>query len=461
MTRFLQGKTGRRLAIRAALAGAAAVTAVSCTKVDNLLGEDYVPDQQVMQMARDTFYDFNTYALTIDSMAATGWEYGIFGSMIEPLYGRTTCGTVAQFLPTGFEDSKVAFGPEPTIDSVILYLGIGSGYGDSTYYNTVTMYPIQNRLHYDSTYYSNFGRTQLKYDPVPVTTFQSKFSKTQVKQYLNPEYWKQYLDTSGQVYKYDTLFHKRHRGFYFKVEPLNGTPGTPAGALAKIDYETSSVVLYYHNKRSPKPDTSYVEYSFYNGDYSTNTNITTVEHDYTYADPVKGVDPARLNDTLTTSPVTYVQGLAGLMTYVEIPWEVLESLKRKVEGEGYDARKLSINRAALTAYIDDVDKAELDKAVERFGLYFDYATNWWIPDYNPYYEQSITMPFGGYVERALFCYEMDITSYVQKLLTGQYAHNRVYLAPGINYADVPNHTSLQGKGSARPMRLVVTYTMIK
>ena len=125
-----------------------------------------------------------------------------------------------------------------------------------------------------------------------------------------------------------------------------------------------------------------------------------------------------------------------------------------------------------------------DASISRLGLYTDFKTLTPVSDYAYDYEQQyeVTLPYGGYLNRSLGCYTLNISSHIQRLWrayqeapidpeTGERQYTEaqkrmmtLYLAPGATDLFTFNRIALQGgikAGENAPIHMELTYTLIK
>lgn len=112
-----------------------------CTKVDDTLGSNLVPDNQQMKAGYQTFGaltltgDLNprryveTRLYQTDSLITSNLTYGYMGSMLSDTFGLRTAGFLTQYVP--YEIDSGYFGFRPILDSAIILLSISS-YGSDT-----------------------------------------------------------------------------------------------------------------------------------------------------------------------------------------------------------------------------------------------------------------------------------------------------------------------------------------
>ena len=193
----------------------------------------------------------------------------------------------------------------------------------------------------------------------------------------------------------------------------------------------------------------------------------------------------------------YVEGMGGALVELTLTDEflsVLGELQAEQEDEGY--RTVAINQALLSIYVDGVTDGgweqgfsqkvieRFDASISRLGLYTDFKTLPPVSDYAYDYEQQyeVTLPYGGYLNRSLGCYTLNISSHIQRLWrayqeapidpeTGERQYTEaqkrmmtLYLAPGATDLFTFNRIALQGgikAGENAPIHMELTYTLIK
>jgi len=127
--------------------------------------------------------------------------------------------------------------------------------------------------------------------------------------------------------------------------------------------------------------------------------------------------------------------LGGVSTYVRFTDRFVDELLAKVE-EPYNS--MVINRADLVWEIDDPTAGIFDRAPQRLGSYAGYSVSFpGIPDYNYVYESSasITLQYGGNLNRTHGNYATDISSFLQKLVNSpSEAPRTMMLGPALRRA---------------------------
>lgn len=181
----------------AVLAAVALMTFAGCTKVDDTLGSNLVPDNQQMKVGYTTLgartlagkLDAAKYVETrlfqSDSLKASNISYGYMGSMLSDTFGLRTAGFLTQYLNV-YKVKEGYFGYRPIFDSAQILITITS-YGNDTLtpqkYNVyeiksnkyLTEKPVAaGKTERDTVFYLNFDPVKegvIGADDEPVFTF--------------------------------------------------------------------------------------------------------------------------------------------------------------------------------------------------------------------------------------------------------------------------------------------------
>jgi len=441
----------------------------SCVDVDGKFGEEYIPHDHHMKIALDSTFRIKTYNVTVDSMVSSTLPFNLLGSYKNPYTGVSVhAGIVFEMRAPSFTASPDSlYGTNPVIDSAYITFVPWKYEGKGEQEQIFDIYELKKRISLDSTYYYDFDPEPYIH-PEPIFTFSYSWKgegESMKFRIEDPAFLARLADTTG--YKVDSLFKERFKGFY--VTPRN----VHADAAIYNIYMSypSRLVTYYHNE-NPEPDTASVSYSFapYDWNYplTLNQTINVVDRDYS------GVYPEVALNGDTPAGRTYVESFGGIITKFEFTRESIDALKARAEAENY--RDVVINKAKLQVAYPARDPELWDKLPSRLGMYTDYRKLKGIPDYDWEVEysallqsQNYYLPYGGYINRSLFLYEMDVTSYVQYLMRENYDTREVYLAPsyesyqtlGVDNWHNESTAVLDGSGSETPVSLVITYTMIR
>ena len=312
------------------------------------------------------------------------------------------------------------------------------------------------------------------------------------------------LDGDDLALDHDSLYVNGNESKF--VEQFKGIYIAPAedmeGAMFATSLASTSMMLFSRSRYEQDPeiirDTTYMIYglylnpSQYEDVTAGNVSINNIEHDYTQS---------KIDLEADLCDVCYVEGLGGVVTEMCFTDEFIQSLADVVLEAGDDAT-VSVNQAMFSIYLEgsnyDYNLLDpqmltpmLNDAMLRMGVYLNYyreAKVENIVDYAYSLEQSVTLSYDGYLNRSLGCYQMDISNYIQALMLAAAANadeegkvdlsqfavgdtedssgdfvnmRRIYIAPDASLAYGMNRQALYGMGGTAPVKLEVTYTIVK
>jgi hypothetical protein len=365
-------------------------------------------------------------------------------------------------------DDEYGWGYRPIFDSMQMALYVNDFHGDTITKQRFNIYEIVSNYyidgHKDSIFYINFDPTKyISKEPIFTFDFPDQERGVYVGDMENPtaqyvtlqhteatnEYISRLMFTTQEdlnkndnygkdidkIYKQgnEEEFVRRIKGIY--VEPAEG--GTGDGAMFATDVENSALVLYARSRYKEDPtiikDTVIMSYNFYinPSEYDVkagNVSVSHVEHEFN-ADDVAAIEERR------EVFVGKVDAMTGIVTEVEFTDEFLQSLADIAKGR--KGVKVSVNQAHLNIYLEGsgydynfADPIALGEimygSMERMGLYSRYGgyedgyTNdiIAIADYLYTKESSnFVIPYDGYLNRSLGCYTMDISNFMQSLIS--------------------------------------------
>ena len=525
----------------AALAAAIGLTLGGCTKVDDTLGGNLIPDNQQMragyvQLPRADELNPKKYVETrlfqTDSIVSSNITYGYMGSMLNDTLGHRSAGFLSQMVNYYKVDSGY-FGYMPIFDSAQILLKVTSFGRDSVTEQSFAVYEVvsnkyltekpiaPNKSQRDSTFYLNF-------DPVkagavgnevlftftfpdgektgPATTYATMKPTQKGREFINRLMLQEGTYKGDySIYSLDSLeqWVAEFKGLY--IVPAVDQTSPNKGNIYATSLDASGFAIYGRNRLESDPtliaDTISIPYIFYDSsvDYG-NVSVNTVERTNTrYIDYDAIVEKPGGGTVEPQQPfeLGYVEGMGGALVELTLTDEflsVLGELQAEQEDEGY--RTVAINQALLSIYVDGVTDGgweqgfsqkvieRFDASISRLGLYTDFKTLTPVSDYAYDYEQQyeVTLPYGGYLNRSLGCYTLNISSHIQRLWrayqeapidpeTGERQYTEaqkrmmtLYLAPGATDLFTFNRIALQGgikAGENAPIHMELTYTLIK
>ncbi|MFI3315430.1 MAG: hypothetical protein R3Y04_07170 [Rikenellaceae bacterium] len=431
----------------------------SCTNVDSELGVGYVPESELMNVDQITFTDFENYTLSVDSVPTSPWGATIIGSLVSPYWGKSNYSFMATYVPYTGLDEDLIWGTNPVVDSVKLILSPVHYVGEESMSQIISVYELSNPLpgFMDSVYYSNFDPTgYVKSDLLTKITIADE-STYRVD--LPLEFGTQFLDTIGGHFYSDSLFILKYPGLYFETPEVSSL-----GVYRIIDLLYSGIEIYYRDLDVDETDVDTAFFSMSNDSYSANVSLTMINHDFSLADPIFGVNSKIVDDTLTSQEVGFVFAQSGLKTKINLNKSNFDNLKDSIEKAGYSS--IAISNATLTVPINNATPSLMDTSLNRLGTYLSYEEIIGTEDYeveldvqeeNDYYGTSTTTHYNGYISRENKCYTINLTSHIQMFFTGELEDYEIEIAP-------ESQDAYEYKGAfldTKNITLQLTYVMIK
>lgn len=395
----------RRLLPVAALAATIGLILQGCTKVDDTLGGNLIPDNQQMKAGFVTLPRANeinpkkyveTRLFQTDSIVSSNITYGYFGSMLNDTLGRRSMGFLSQMVNYYLVDSGY-FGYKPIFDSAQIMLKVTSFGRDSLTEQSFAVYEVlsnkyltdkpiaPNKSERDSTFYLNFDpATEGVYNPdEPLFTFslggEGKYPSTTTAVTLKPtEAGKKYISRlmlqegkyagDYSIYSADSLKYwvEEFRGLYIAPDPAKPLTKYGKGTIFATDLTYSGLSVYGRNRVKDDPslikDTIGMVYYFYeDGAGFGNVSVNNVKRDYTEATIADKIDIEQAKETATTrleNPRLYVEGMGGVVTEMTFTPEFFAELEAEItkgNKDGKDFKTLAFSQVRMSVYFDDSD----------------------------------------------------------------------------------------------------------
>ena len=451
------------------------------TEVDFNLGAEYVPTNQNMELRRRVYRAgvmeemgeqksitmSKTYLHQSDSIKSSNLDDVYFGQEQSAEFGTRRAGFMSQVLFGSKLDEEYGWGYRPIFDSMTLALYVTSYHGDTTKCRKFGVYEITSNSYIadskDSVFYAEFDpKPYVSSKPIFTFTYPNQDKGVYVGDMENPHYESVTLEETNATMEYirrlmfttelddegyarDTAeiyeqgneekFVERIRGVY--IAPLDELASDDQGAMFSTDVENSALVLYARSRYKEDPaiikDTVIMSYNFYINptEYNVkagNISISHIEHEFN-ADDMAAVQEHR--EVL----VGKVDAMTGIVTEVEFTDEFLQSLADIAKDR--KGVKVSVNQAHLNIYLEgsgyDYNFADpialgeiMDGSMVRMGLYSRYGgyeegyTNDIIAISDYLYTKessSFVIAYDGYLNRSLGCYTMDISNFMQQLIS--------------------------------------------
>lgn len=401
--------------LSALLLAAGALTLGSCTKVDDTLGSNLVPDNQQMKAGYMTLPakgELNprkyveTRLFQTDSIIGSNISYGYMGAMLDDTLGLRTAGFLTQYTSYYKVDSGY-FGYRPIFDSAQLMLSISTWGGDTTLSQTFSVFEVTDNKYLtekpispgkterDTTFYLSFNPETEGIVGDELFTFTLGGDQTGDKGpaatavTLSPtgkgrEYIEKLMLQRGKykddysVYSADSLeqFVEEFKGLYIKPQKVPTEYGK--GAVYATSLDASGLAVYGRNRVKEDPtlikDTIGMVFYFYDS-YATHGNVSLnhISHDYekynagspeaagVHIDIDAAREPRGETDNRPLNPRVYVEGMGGVVTELRFRQEFFDALEAAIAEENASSHKeftsMAFSQARMLIYFTDSDYA--------------------------------------------------------------------------------------------------------
>ena len=389
----------------AALAATIGLTLGGCTKVDDTLGGNLIPDNQQMragyvQLPRADELNPKKYVETrlfqTDSIVSSNITYGYMGSMLNDTLGHRSAGFLSQMVNYYKVDSGY-FGYMPIFDLAQILLKVTSFGRDSVTEQSFAVYEVvsnkyltekpiaPNKSQRDSTFYLNFDPVaEGVYNPdEPLFTFtlggEGKYPSTTSAVTLEPtEAGKKYIrrlmlqegEYAGDysIYSADSLKYwvEAFKGLYIAPNPEKPLTEYGKGTIFATELTYSGLSVYGRNRVKDDPslikDTIGMVYYFYeDGAEFGNVSVNNVKHGYEEATIARRINIEEARETAENrpeNPLVYVEGMGGVVTEMTFSPEFFAELEAEIakgNADGKNFKTLAFSQVRMSIYFNDSD----------------------------------------------------------------------------------------------------------
>ena len=389
----------------AALAATIGLTLGGCTKVDDTLGGNLIPDNQQMragyvQLPRADELNPKKYVETrlfqTDSIVSSNITYGYMGSMLNDTLGHRSAGFLSQMVNYYKVDSGY-FGYMPIFDSAQILLKVTSFGRDSVTEQSFAVYEVvsnkyltekpiaPNKSQRDTTFYLNFDPVaEGVYNPdEPLFTFtlggEGKYPSTTSAVTLEPtEAGKKYIrrlmlqegEYAGDysIYSADSLKYwvEAFKGLYIAPNPEKPLTEYGKGTIFATELTYSGLSVYGRNRVKDDPslikDTIGMVYYFYeDGAEFGNVSVNNVKHGYEEATIARRINIEEARETAENrpeNPLVYVEGMGGVVTEMTFSPEFFAELEAEIakgNADGKNFKTLAFSQVRMSIYFNDSD----------------------------------------------------------------------------------------------------------
>jgi hypothetical protein len=400
-----------------------------CKEDPSLLGRDILPPGDNMYVKIDSSTFVSAYSVSGKHIVTTANTNYPIGCIKDSIFGYSTAGIVAQYIPTALAPPNVVL----SVDSIFLTLSIAGSYGDTVTPQTIRVYELTEQLRRDTVYYSDYDITG-KYDLVELGSalFSPKDSVIKIR-LTREDYLGRFIALNDSVYETIDNFVNVFKGFYIKTDDVS-----EKGGFAIINSQVLSTRLDMYYNYGGTGSNSYTMYFA-----ASVAKFNVFSHDYN-SYPVKNHLDVPGNDS-----ILFIEGLAGVSVRLKFP-----DLDTFLVG-----KKVAINKASLFIPVENsvFGTQNVNNFPVNLMLFMleDNGDYHYLDDYiisNGY--------FSGIYDASKKAYIFNIGLHLQSYIARK-SENRDLILVSYRSSDSPNRVVLNGTGGKKSkMKLMVTYTLL-
>ncbi|MBN1819217.1 MAG: DUF4270 domain-containing protein [Prolixibacteraceae bacterium] len=415
------------------------------------LGMELLPNTDLISV--NSLVDANNSAFTYleDSLRTDETSKNLLGSIIDPVFGKTTIDMACQYRLTYYPD----FQEDAVADSIFLYLFYKDFYGDTITPQHLKIYELDQPLSDTEKYYQDEDLSSYKKDnvlaeyefiPKRTVTVDSTSGKLDtlyqtLKIPLDMELAERFISAdSTQIWDIESYFDF-FKGLYFGVEDVDQNGTIITMEMLSNDYVNGSAVLiYYHetNAETGEQDTLSVPLVV----SSLDVRVNSYKHEYS-GSQINGL----IDNEQIVSENLYIQSTGGLRSKIYIPG--LDFWK--------DSVNIAINKAELVFQVDTIASDILNfEPPARLLLTFINDDG---QEYLPVDYSFSTTYYGGTLETSDYTYRFNIAQQMQRIIKGEFGNNGFYLGTANKNSEF-RRVVLKGSGEAGGIKLNIAYSKV-
>lgn len=298
------------------------LTIFACEKESSEIGYSLLPPSDTLNVVSTDTVTVEAFSVELDSVRTDKSASLVMGSMMDPVFGKTTMGFYTQ---VRLSSEGVDFGNNPVLDSLVLMLFYDGYYGDTTTKQNVKVYEISEDLIYDSVHFSNqrigtYPTVLADQDFIPNITDSVKVLKDKLGPHLRINLSKQsnylgnkILEAPKATLALNSTFIKFVKGLYVVASPVNHK-----GALLNFNIAkgNTKLVVYFHDGDDPAKDSVHYDLSI----SQACARFVTIDHNE-YLDASQDLKRQILNhDSAQGAKQVYIQGSGGVRIKFKFPY---------------------------------------------------------------------------------------------------------------------------------------------
>lgn len=431
------------------------VVIISACNEASDLGLEILPGEDLINVKHTVIKDdISAFTANEESLISSGGT-SLMGSFNDPLFGSTDIDFAAQFRLTSYP----AFGTNPVVDSVKLFLYYKGVYGDTITAQNFKVYELEEDLDADEDYTQDIDLKsmasdqllgEISYTPkVKIDTTSGDTLYQLITIPLDASLGEKLVNLDSTVLSNVDSFLSVFKGLYIDSEKISDDVGglLTLAASSSSSFQGSAMLVYYDNDENialgTEADT--LSRAFIITEYSARVN--SIVHDYSTMPSY-----ANLNQEIVQDDYLFIQPTGGLKAKILI--DNLESWKDSVTVRGNDTIKYAINKAELI-FQTDTTTSKVDEyapPVQLLITFIDDEGDEKLPiDY--YFSPTF---YGGYLY-SNYQYRFNITQHMQAIIDGEVGNNGFYLSTGrrTHYA---NRVVVEGTSQATGIQFEITYS---
>jgi len=419
----------------------------ACNKKPDQVGLGLQPTTAELSVIFDNSTGLFSHSIVEDSVRtdANVIQTGMIGSLMDPVFGRTTSEIFSQFR---LSENGQNFGTNPILDSLVLsfqYLGL---YGDSMSSQTIRVYELDEDMNPDTSYYSHqtisddgveIGELTFIPQPGDSVNVGGEMQAPQLRIRLSDEFAQKIINADESEFEDNEAWLEFMQGLRITADHAS----TDGGIISFDMFAPHTALTIYYKTGDPQDTLSYTFLSnnncarFSSYDHNEYLNASS----FFQAQVTNG-------DTSLGNNLFYLQSMGGVKAQIRLP-DIHEFF---AEGP------VAINEAKLIFNVYD-DGEELVGPPQLGLAKIDEEGNYiLLPD-----ATEASSYYGGYLNEGKTQYFFRISRHVQQVLTGQSPnYPLVVLISGASFR--PNRVILYGSDSISnddlKMTLAIKYTQV-
>ncbi|MCK9304194.1 MAG: DUF4270 family protein [Bacteroidales bacterium] len=430
----------------------------SCIDVDKSLGSDVVPGDFNLKVENMTI-QVPVQMKMADSLQTIFPDYLIVGAYKDQELGTVTSDALFHFAPTIIKND---YGDNPAPISFKLYITVSQKLvldaSEESIPQNIYLYKLKKGVDSTTVYSNSLSVNDIESTPINLGTA-TYYGADTLNMNLSLDFAQEILSSTQQERDSTKLFAQRFKGFVITTEPL---PGSLSGGRFNI-IDPSKVYLelkYRHVEVDSLIDKDSLLYFYVPSD---------IPYMNRYSHSSSGLESA------TPQGKIMLEGLAGIKPYIDFE-EVRRDMTLWAEDKGISPDRIVVAKAELRLPYE---------FPEEYTLMGQYPTQLFLSTRNnnslfnnqPFYQpvSDINILTTGTNNRSKQYYSLNISSYIQKILTGKktgkelktwitpitqlsnsYTGEVSYLVDNVVYFKA----KLNGNNDQRKPHLVMTYSVL-